>query len=207
MKFARNLLIISMLVFAVGAAFAPWVYRPPAALQLTAPGLAEYVKFLPEKRLGLLPAQRLHFLLPLLVSALSLPLLAENRALGLNPAWRIGLRLAVVPLALAMLSPVWAPGVLLNDEFRLQTLAAGLAIGLMLIAPMFGRLSLKWLIAGITPAALVATAFALRQFFLVDQAIAATYAGPIVLGWGGWLPLAGLAGLAISLRRVWPVSR
>lgn len=207
MKFVHNLLVVSILVFAVGAAFAPWVYRPPAALQLTAPGLAEYVKFLPEKRLGLLPIQRLHFLVPALVAALGLPLLAENHALRLNLAARLGLRLAVVPLALAIISPVWSPGVLLNDEFRLQTMAAGLAIGLAVIAPVFGRLTVRWLVVGLGLAGLAAATIALRQFFLVNEAIAATYASPVGLGWGGWLMLAGLAGLVLSMRWLWAVNR
>ncbi len=195
MRFRRILLVVALLAFGIGAGFGAWVYRPPAALQLTAPGLAEYVKFLPEKRLGVLPIQRLYFLLPLATAALGIPLLAANWQLRLPRSLNWLLRLATLPLALALLSPVWSPGVLLSAEFRLQTMVAAAAVGLAVIAPLFSRLPLKWLLAAINLAGIAALTLALRQFWLVDQAIAATYASPIELGWGGWLTIAGLGGL------------
>jgi len=207
MKIWRYILAASLLAFAIGAGFTPWVYRPAVAEQLTAPGLAEFVKFLAEKRLGLLPIQRLHFLLPLIVAAPALPLFAVNRQLRLHWAANALLRLTTLPLALAILSPVWSPGVLMSAEFRLQTLAAGAAVGLAVVAPLFRRLSLRWLTAAATIAGLIATVLALRQFFLVQDAIAAVYAAPIALGWGGWLTLAGLSGMVLSVRWVWQAAR
>lgn len=189
--------ILAMLMVGTGGGFAPWVYRSAVALQLTAPGLAEYVKFLPEARLGQLSIQRLHFLLPLAVVALGLPLVSVNRHLRLPNGVNWTLRLLVLPLALGLLSPVWAPGVLLNDEFRLQTMVAGLAVALTLVAPFFKNLSLKWLLSGLTLSILIGVGLAVRQFYLVNQAIATTYASPIALGWGGWLTIFGSCGLLI----------
>ena len=66
-RHATRLLLGAMVMVGVGGGFAPWVYHDVVALQLTAPHLAEYVKFLGEVRLGMLNVQRLHFLLPLAV--------------------------------------------------------------------------------------------------------------------------------------------
>ena len=203
MKFLRYFLLISILSFAIGAGFAPWVYRPPVAMQLTAPGLAEYVKFLAENRLGLLPIHRLFYLLPLATAAICLPLLAANRQMKLHWGVNLCLRAATVPLALAILSPVWSPGVLLSSEFRLQTFTAIAAIGLAIVAPFFKKLPLRWLITAAAIAARVSTALALQQFWLENDAIAATYASPVGLGWGGWLTVFGAVGLVFSLRWLW----
>lgn len=201
MKFQRYLLPISLLAFAIGAAFAPWVYRAPVAEQLTAPGLAEFVKFLAEKRLGLLPIQRLHFLFPAASAALMLPLFAVNRELRLHWSVNALLRLATLPTALAILSPVWSPGVLMSAEFRAQTTIAAIAIGLAVIAPLLRGLPLRWLTIAAALIALAATVFAVRQFLLAQDAISAVYASPVSLGWGGWLTLVGSAGLILSVRR------
>ncbi|OQY35785.1 MAG: hypothetical protein B6243_04490 [Anaerolineaceae bacterium 4572_5.2] len=203
MKTLRWILPASLILLGVGGGFAPWVYRPPAALQLTAPGLAEFVKFLAEARLGLLPIQRLHFLLPLATAALSLPLVAGNRQLGLHWSLNGLLRLLVLPMSLALLSPVWSPGVLLNQEFRLQTFSAGAAVALAIIAPLFKTIPLKYLTTSIAALATLSLTLALRQFYLVDDAIGVTYAGAIQLGWGGWLTIIATTGLVISTGVEW----
>jgi len=206
MKTLRWILSISLLLLGIGGGFTPWIYRPPAALQLTAPGLAEFVKFLPEMRLGLLPIQRLHFLLPLATAALALPLAASNRRLNLHWSLNGLLRLAVLPMSLALLSPVWSPGVLLNPEFRLQTFTAVAAILLAIIAPLFKNIPLKYLTAGIAALATLSLILALRQFWLVDDAIGVTYAGAIRLGWGGWLTLVAALGLLVSAGLSWQTA-
>ena len=77
------LLAGGLLLTGVGGAFAPWVWRGAVALQLTAPGLAEFIKFLAESRTLQLQAERLWFLLPLFTAMLALPLFAANRRLAL----------------------------------------------------------------------------------------------------------------------------
>lgn len=202
---ARWLLLLGLLVAGIGGAFLPWVWRPPAALQLTAPGLAEFVKFLPEVRLGRLQIERLYFLLPLFVSMLALPLVAENKALAL-PTWlRWLLRLLVVPLALAALSPVWTPAILISPEFRLQTALAGLAIGLAIIAPLFGWLPLRLMTIFLVGFALFALILPAWQFWLLRPGLAAAYGEPVSLGWGWWVTAAGL-GLSV-IGGIWLVVR
>ncbi len=192
MAWAGWLLAAGLLLAGIGGAFAPWVYRGPVALQLTAPGLAEFVKFLPEVRSTQVQVTRLYFLLPLFTAMLALPLVAANRALRLPGWWRWLLRLAVVPLALAALSPVWTPGVLTSAEFRLQTGLALVAVGLAALSPLLGRLPLKILAAGLLAAGLAAIVLPWQQFWLVQPGLTTAYHQTIAPGWGWWLAAAGL---------------
>ncbi len=192
------LVIISLLTLELGAGFSPWVYRSPAVLQLTAPHLAEYVKFLADVRLGIIHIQRLYFLLPLAVTALSVPLVVVNQTLGLHWLLNWGLRFTVIPMTLALISPVWAPSVLMNDEFRLQTIVACIAVILAITAPMFKNLPLRWLLLAVTICSTIGVSLALWQFYMANNAIADTYSSAISLGLGGWLTIFGTVGLMIA---------
>jgi hypothetical protein len=110
-------------------------------------------------------------------------------------------------MALSLLSPIWDPERLMNDEFRLQTLVAGACIGLAAIAFLFSKLSLKWLTTVIAALAVVGLGLALRQFYLANEAIAATYASPVNLSWGGWLAIFGGVGLVISAGWLWRAGK
>jgi hypothetical protein len=163
---------------------------------LTAPGLAEFVKFLPEIRLGQLQVERLYFLSPLFWAMLTLPLFIENRAL-IIPGWlRSAGRLAILLFALAALSPVWTPAILMAPEFRLQTLLAGCALGMALAAPLFRKLPLKILLPGFCVGSIIATILPVWQFSLIQNAMMDVYRGPVELGWGWWLTVTGL-GMAL----------
>jgi hypothetical protein len=188
----------------VGASFAPWVDRPAAALILTAPDLAEFVKFLPEVRVGSLTVHRLLFLFPLFVATLALPLVVTNRRLA-YPRWvRWPVLVTVVPLSLTLLPPVWSPGVLLSAEFRLQTGACILCLGLTATARWLGHIPLRSLITLLAPLSLVAPALALWQFFGVREAVTRAYASPIIPGWGAWAIVVGFGlvvfGVLLTLR-------
>jgi hypothetical protein len=197
-KHIQRTLPLGALLLAVAGGFLPWVYRDAVALQLTAPGLAEFVKFLPEVRRGELAIARLNFLLPLLAGTISLPLLAANRQLD-YPRWAEWLlRLAVVPLALALLSPVWTPGVLVAAEFRLQTLAAVVCLALSLVAPWFGDVPLRWLAPVTGLLGLFGTGLAFQQFFLARPALADVYRSPVEPGWGAWLTWLAAAWLVVG---------
>jgi hypothetical protein len=194
----RWMLLGGLLLAAYGASFAPWVDRPVAALVLTAPDLAEFVKFLPEVRDGSLRVHRLLFLLPLSVTTLGLVLAANARRLA-YPRWvRWPALVIAVPLSLTLLPPVWSPAVLLSAEFRLQTVACLLCLGLVAISGWLKRITTSPLLVLIGLASLVATALALWQFFVTRQAIARAYASPIVPGWGTWLTVTGCVLLILS---------
>jgi hypothetical protein len=186
------LLILGLLLTGIGGAFLPWIWYDSVALQLTAPGLAEFVKFLPEVRLGQVQVQRLYFLLPLFVADLGLPLFAANRRLLLPGWWRVILRLAVVPLALASLSPVWTPAVLISAEFRWQTLLAAVAIGLAMTAPLFKRLPLSWLTTLLLVGGCIALILPPWQFELIQPAVAEAYHDSVALSWGWQLTAGGI---------------
>jgi hypothetical protein len=201
---ASWLLALGLLLTGIGGAFLPWIWRDSVALQLTAPGLAEFVKFLPEVRLGQVQLQRLFFLLPLFLAMLALPLMVENKSLIL-PRWlRMALRLIVFPLALASLSPVWTPAILVAPEFRLQTLLAVMAIGLAITATMLKNLPLKPLIILLVMGSLAAIILPLWQFSLIQAGLVEAYHEPVSLGWGWWLTVAGVIINMVS--GVWLVS-
>jgi hypothetical protein len=189
----RWTLLGGLLLAAVGASFAPWVDRPPAALVLTAPDLAEFVKFLPEVRDGSLTVRRLLFLLPLFVATFSLPLVVAARRLAYPRRVRWPVLAAIVPLSLTLLPPVWSPGVLLSAEFRLQTIACVLCLGLIAAARWLGRLPLRPLVVSLVPPSLAAPALGLWQFLVVREAVARAYASPVVPGWGAWVTTVGFA--------------
>lgn len=189
---SHGLLVGGILLVGIGGGFAPWIWRESVALQLTAPGLAEFIKFLPEVRLGQLQIERLYFLLPLFWAMLTLPLFIENRDLKL-PAWlHWASRLATIPLALASLSPVWTPAILMAPEFRLQTFLAGGAVGLALVAPLLRGLPLKVLILGSCLAGIIAIILPAWQFSLIQTPLVDVYRSPVGLGWGWWLTVSGM---------------
>lgn len=184
---------LGLLLTGIGGAFAPWIWREAVALQLTGPGLAEFIKFLPELRTGQLQINRLYFLLPLFLTMLALPLFSTNKHLIL-PIWlRWFMRLAVIPLALASLSPVWTPAVLTSPEFRLQTLLAVAAIGLAIVAPVFKNIPLKILVIGWCLGGIAAIVLPWWQYVLIQPGIAEAYHETIALGWGWWLTVGGVA--------------
>jgi len=181
-----------LLLTGIGGAFLPWVWRESVALQLTGPGLAEFVKFLPQVRTLQIELDRLHFLSPLFVAMLALPLFAGNKELNL-PGWpRWVMRLTVFPLALAAISPVWKPGVLIAAEFRLQTILAITAIGLAVISPLFKNIPLKILVGAFVVAGVAAILLPIRQFGLTQPGISEAYNQTVHLGWGWWLTVAGV---------------
>jgi hypothetical protein len=202
----RWALLGGLLLAAIGASFAPWVSRPPAALVLTVPDLAEFVKFLPEVRNGSLRVHRLVFLLPLFVATFSLPLVVASRRLA-YPRWvRWPVLILVIPLALTLLPPIWSPTVLLSPEFRLQAAACLLCLGLVVVSRWLRDLPIRPLLVFMTLFSLAAPALALWQFSTAREAIARAYASPIVPAWGMWLTLVGfglfiLSALLIAKKR------
>jgi hypothetical protein len=136
-----GLLVFGLLLTGCGGAFLPWIWRDAVALQLTAPGLAEFVKFLPEVRYGQVQLQRLFFLLPLFLAILVLPLLVENKGWFTCRDGCAGVAAGRDPAGAGCPSHrSWTPAILLAPEFRLQTLLTLIAIGLAVIAPVLHRL-------------------------------------------------------------------
>jgi hypothetical protein len=190
---SHYLIVWGIWLAGVGGSFIPWLWRDAVALQLTAPGLAEFVKFLPEVRTVQLSVTRLDFLQPLFWAMIVLPLIVGNQALRLPIVWRWLLRASIIPFALASLSPVWTPTTLTNEEFRQQTMIALVAGALMLFAPLFKRLPLWLLFIAITVGGIRAIVLAGLQFNLIQTALANVYAEPVTLGLGWWLTVGGVS--------------
>ncbi len=195
---SHYLIVWGIWLAGVGGSFIPWLWRDVVALQLTAPGLAEFVKFLPEVRTVQLSVTRLDFLQPLFWAMIALPLMVENQALRLPILWRWLGRASIIPFALASLSPVWTPTTLTNEEFRPQTMIALVAVGLTVFAPLFKRLPLWLLFVAITLGGIRAIVLAGLQFSLIQMALANVYAEPVTLGYGWWLTVAGVSLSIIS---------
>ena len=206
LQIGSGLAALGLLLTGVGGAFLPWIWREPVALQLTGPGLAEFVKFLPDVRQLHIEIERLYFLLPLFLAMLALPLFAASRELIL-PRWLRGLmRLCVFPLALAAISPVWKPGVLIAPEFRTQTILAITAMGLAVIAPLFKHVPLKIWVGLWIGGGLAAIFLPIQQFSLTQPGISQSYNQTVHLGWGWWLTVTGIVlvivgGLIVVLER------
>ncbi len=191
-------LVLGVFCTGLGAAFGPWIWRESVALQITGPGLAEFVKFLPEIRGLQIQIDRLYFLYPLFLTILMLPLFAVNQTLALPPWLRWFLRASIIPMALAGLSPVWTPTILRAEEFRYQTILAVAAIGLTVIAPLFKKVPLNlWLFLWLTGGC-VALILPWYQFTLLQTSLENIYQEPIALGWGWWLTIAGFSVSLIS---------
>jgi hypothetical protein len=189
----RWILLGGLLLAAVGASFAPWVIRPPAALVLTAPDLAEFVKFLPEVRDGTLTVHRLWFLLPLFVATLSMPMVIATHQLDF-PCWARWPILAIaISLSLTLLPPVWSPSVLSSAEFRLQTVASLLCLSLVAVSRWLRAIPIRPLAWPLIPLSLAAPGLATWQFITARNAIARPYNSPITPAWGMWTTLTGFA--------------
>jgi hypothetical protein len=195
----RWLLILGWLGAAAGAACAPWVDRASAALVLTAPDLAEFVKFLPEVRGGALATERLLFLAPLFVVLGSAPLVVTSASLA-YPGWMRVVALAIAaPLALFLLPPVWSPPVLLADEFRLQTAGCGMCLVLIIGSRWLSHLPTAVLRLSLPPLWLVAPLLAVWQLEQLQPAVSSAYGSSVAPAWGAWATLLGGGIMSIGL--------
>jgi hypothetical protein len=178
--------------------YGPWVPHKAAGLVVIGLDLAEYVKFIPEVASGRIALRREIFYLPLFVASVAASLMASRSVL---PTWSRWLIASIaIPLALAMLPPAWNPAILLQPEFRLQTLAIAFCLilvpGAMLLRsvpdrPILVVIGLLSLTAAIAPA---------WGYVQVHPAIEALYRQPLALGWGFWVGTGGfLAAAFISI--------
>jgi hypothetical protein len=165
----------------------PWVHHGSVALILTGPDMGEFVKFLPAVRAGTEVVSRQLFYLPPFVAALALIFLAANKGLNYPPFLKVIVSLLVIPLALALLPPVFTPGLLLSAEFRVQCAALVLCLVLLVGQNLFRQLSLKTLAGLLILLTLTAIVPPVWQFLAIREALDRVYGQPVVLGWGLWV--------------------
>ncbi|RLC83058.1 MAG: hypothetical protein DRI61_00535 [Chloroflexi bacterium] len=195
-KLAEKMMPI-LLVIALAGYWAPWVNHKAVALVLTGLDMGEYVKFLPQVRSGEVRLIREVFYLPLFCSSISLTLLALNSRFRYYVLMR-GLMLFLAwTMALAMLPPVWTPRLLLQPEFRKQTLAIGICLLLPGLYPWLRNLPPRAVALAVGSLALPALILPMLSFRKVLPFIAQLYGHPLTPGWGVYLMGIGFGGVVI----------
>jgi hypothetical protein len=176
--------------------FGPWVPHRAAGLVIIGLDLGEYVKFLHPIRSGEISLWREGFYLPLIAVSVALSLHAYRRELAYAWPVKIGLLLVAGVAALNLLPPAWSPPLLLAPEFRLLTAAMLLCLGLAATSPLLALLP-AWTSAGIILVlSILAIWLPIQSFLRVLPAIADIYGHSITPGWGLWLMVVGLVGMA-----------
>lgn len=184
-------ILISSLLALVGY-FGPWINHRVAGLVIIGLDLGEYVKFLVPVRSGQISVWREGFYLPLVTVSLALSLSAyRDRFAYWWPVRSVMLLVAAVA-ALNMLPPAWGPPLLLTAEFRLQSMAIGVCLVIILFSPFMALLS-RWISSGIVVTlSLVAIWFPVRDFLRVLPSIRELYHNPVEFGWGIYVMVLGL---------------
>jgi hypothetical protein len=200
----RFLLPLGWLLAAIGY-YGPWIAHSTAALTLSGVDMAEFVKFLPGALDGTLRIARQLFYLPPLAVVVSIALLIGAQRLGFPWPVRAFFLVLAVPISLQLLPPAWSIASLTSAEFRLQTIALGIAWLLLAGFWLWGRLP-SWLTG--SPSALLSLAalgLSFWQYVIAKPAIDRVYGTPPSVGWGFLLCMVGL--LAISAASVMLVLR
>jgi hypothetical protein len=99
-----------------------------------------------------------------------------------------------------MLPPAWNPAILLQPEFRLQTLAIAFCLMLVPGAILLRGLPDRPILIVVGLSCLTAAVAPAWGFVQVHSAIEALYRQPLALGWGSWVCAGGfLAAAFISI--------
>lgn len=183
----------------------PWVPHAAAGLIVTGLDLAEYVKFLHPVRSGEIALWRESFYLPLAAVSLTLSLTAYRKELRYPWPMQIGMLILAGIAALNLLPPAWSPSLLTTPEFRTQTAALLLCLGMAAISPFLALLPRIVSGAAILVLALLALIWPVVNFLRVLPAIEAIYGHTITPGWGLWILAAGLVGM-VAGALIWRVE-
>ena len=200
------LLVLALLIGTAGY-WGPWIAHRTAALILIGQDMGEFVKFLPEVRNGTVPMLRQVFYLPPFCACCILALLAASPTLRYHWFARGLFLLAILPLSLALLPPVFSIPVLKSEEFRLQVTGVIFCWALIPATLLLRRLPAVLQTALIAILGLLGALLPLWQFLVILPAIQSVYHAPIHIGWGliatgcGFLIIA-LLGLLLTLQLV-----
>ena len=193
-------ILLTLFLLAALSYWAPWVDHNTAALRLSGQDLGEFVKFLPGLPSGRGPFARQLFYLPPFVCSVGLVLLSTSSTLVYRRWARVlmlGVALALLP---GLLPPVWGhPRELLTSEFRLQAIALGVGLAVVLAHAVFRQLPPGLLGAVLAALALAALIPAQCAFWVIRPRIWAAYNTPTIrLGWGLWLHITSLTAIPIA---------
>lgn len=199
-------LALAGLLLALVGYWGPWVDHFTAALVIPGFDMAEYVKFLPEVRAGMVPVIRELFYLP--APAVGLCLALTISSLRRRLPWWVMALLAILAAWLALIVAPPPDFVIrfpkdagLRTEWGRQAAVAAVAFLAVIAALLWtGRLGRRIRRLFVTLVAGVGTAIPLWQFFAVRSAIDQAYNRRVTLGWGlGLMPL----GFALAVIATW----
>ena len=189
--------LVASLVVGLAGYWGPWIAHRDVALILIGQDLGEFVKFLPEVRDGSLPMLRELFYLPPFCGCWALALLAACRTLRYPPLSRILFLVALLPVSLALLPPVFSVPVLRSAEFRVQVIGVVICLTLIPGWLLLRRLPLRVQSGLLTVCGLLGALPAWWQFRATLPAIARVYDAPLRIGWGIVALLAGFLTFAL----------
>ena len=175
--------------------FGSWVAHPTAGLAITGLDLGELVKFLPEIRDGSITVWRQGFYLPLVVVSFTCSMLAYRITYAYHPALRLALLLAGAVAALNLLPPAWTPAILLEPEFRVQTLVLALCLAMIGVSPLLSLLPSAPVYGLLALFCVLTVAVPTQGFLRVLPSIAALYGHALRPAWAYYVCVAGLATL------------
>lgn len=196
--------LLSALVLALVAFWAPWVDHTAAALRVSGQDLGEFVKFIPAIRRGELFFPRQVFYVPALALAVVLVLLSVSRHLPYRGWLRAAMLAASIAVLPGLLPPAWGhPRELMGPEFRLQGIGLLLGAGIVAAHGLFRRLPLRAFAIVILVLAIPALVAPQGAFWAIRARIWAAYGvSRLRLGWGLWLHIVawlGVAACAVTL--------
>lgn len=182
----RVINILLMLTLLVGTAgyWGPWIAHRAAALILIGQDMGEFVKFLPEVRSGSVPMFRQIFYLPPFCACCILALLAASSTLRYPLIVRVMFLVAILPISLALLPPVFSIPVLKSEEFRPQVIGVVSCWALLPASPVLRRIPAILQTVLISILGLAGALLPLWQFLLILPAIQSVYHAPVRIGWG-----------------------
>lgn len=198
------LLVLAVLIGTAGY-WGPWIAHRDAALILIGQDMGEFVKFLPQVRSGRVLVFRQIFYLPPFCACCILALLATSSALRYPPVVRVLFPVAILPVSLALLPPVFSIPVLKSEEFRLQVLGVIFCWALLPASLVLRHIPAFVRTALLTVLGLAGALLPLWQFLIVLPDIQSVYRAPVHIGWGIVATVAGflatsLLGFVLTLR-------
>ena len=192
-----HLIIPIALLFLAYGYWGRWISHPAASLNILGVDLAEYVKFVPEARYGVISINRLFFFASPVSLALGLILFASLRS-PIKVWLRVMAGLLVIPTSLSMLPPAWTPGLLMSPEFRTQTLLILALLGIMVLIPLWKYLLPDWLRGGLLIILGLLPFLALSSFFRIMPALARLYHRPLHPAAGVYALMIGMTLITLS---------
>jgi len=204
---AMSILLVFALLIGTAGYWGPWIAHRAVALILIGQDMGEFVKFLPEVRSGTVQMFRQVFYLPPFCACCILALLAASPTLRYQWLVRGLFLLAILPLSLALLPPVFSIPVLKSEEFRLQVVGVIFCWALIPATLLLRRLPAVLQTALIAVLGLLGALLPLWQFLVILPAVQSVYHAPIHIGWGliatvcGFLIIA-LLGIILTLQLV-----